>query len=54
MLQTISMRDAAHQYRALVALQPTMPEKDKAKYERKIEKLEARAFKLETRPVASR
>lgn len=51
---SISIRDAAHQYRAFVALQPTMPEKEKSKYERKIEKLEARAFKLETRPVASR
>lgn len=53
--QTAAMlRDAAFQYRAYVALQPNLPEKERSKIQHKIERVEAKAFKLENKGIAAR
>jgi tetratricopeptide (TPR) repeat protein len=49
-----SLRDAAFQYNAFIALQPNMPEKERTKYQHRIERIEARAYKLENKALSSR
>lgn len=47
----VQLREAAIQYRAYVALSPTMPIKEQDKYLKKAEKLDAKAGKAESRAV---
>jgi tetratricopeptide (TPR) repeat protein len=46
------LRDAATQYRAYMALETGLPVKEKQKFQKKIERLEARATKLEQKNIA--
>ncbi len=48
------LRDAAFQYRAYISLQPNLPEKERSKIEHKIERVESKAFKMETKGIAAR
>lgn len=48
----IQLREAATQYRAYVALVPSMPAKEQQKFLKKAEKLDTKAGKIEQRPIA--
>lgn len=48
-----SLRDAAFQYKAYISLQPALPPKEREKIEHKIEHVEARAFKLESKKMSA-
>lgn len=50
----VQMREAAFQYRAYVALSPTMTEKEQNKFLSKAEKLDTKAGKRERRDMAAR
>lgn len=49
----VTMREAAFQYRAYVALMPTMPPKEQQKFLSKADKLDTKAGKREQRDVAA-
>lgn len=50
----VTMREAAFQYRAYVALVPSMPPKEQQKFLSKADKLDAKAGKREAREMATR
>jgi tetratricopeptide (TPR) repeat protein len=49
-----SLRDSAAQYKAYIALSPTLPIKQQQKYSKKLAKLETRATKLEAKQSKQR
>ncbi|MBK9143331.1 MAG: tetratricopeptide repeat protein [Candidatus Melainabacteria bacterium] len=47
------LREAARQYKAYLGLKKDLPEKEQRKYQKKIEKLELAAYKIEQRTLAT-
>ncbi len=50
----VQLREAAMQYRAYIALSPTMPIKEQEKFEKKAAKLDGKAGKIEQRSASAR
>jgi tetratricopeptide (TPR) repeat protein len=48
------LREAVNQYRAYIALSPSLPEKDKEKLEKHITKVESKAYKLDEKNKVAR